>query len=72
MLAHLSAQIVGVKVSHTEVSRSLKTLVPAAKKFLDRPLATRRFKYLYVHGTFFHVRRTTVDREPTLVVLRVH
>ncbi len=71
MLAHLSAQIVGVKVSHTEVSRSLKTLVPAAKKFLDRPLAGRRFKYLYVDGTFFHVRRTTVDREPTLVVLGV-
>lgn len=71
MLAHLSAQIVGVKVSHTEVSRSLKTLVPAAKKFLDRPLTGRRFKYLYVDGTFFHVRRTTVDREPTLVVLGV-
>ncbi len=71
MLAHLSAQIVGVKVSHTEVSRSLKTLVPAAKRFLDRPLSGRRFKYLYVDGTFFHVRRTTVDREPTRVVLGV-
>ena len=71
MLAHLTQQIVGVKVSHTEVSRSLKTLVPAAKKFLDRPLSGRRFKYLYVDGTFFHVRRTTVDREPTLVVLGV-
>lgn len=71
MLAHLSAQIVGVKVSHTEVSRSLKTLVPAAKRFLERSLEGRRFKYLYVDGTFFHVRRTTVDREPTLVVLGV-
>jgi len=71
MLAHLSGQIVGVKVSHMEVSRTLKTLVPAAKKFLDRPLGERRFKYLYVDGTFFHVRRTTVEREPTLVVLGV-
>ena len=71
MLAHLSAQILGVKVSHTQVSRSLKTLVPAAKRFLERPLTGRRFKYLYVDGTFFHVRRTTVDTEPTLVVLGV-
>jgi putative transposase len=71
MLAHMSERIVGVKVSHTEVSRSIKTLVPAAKRFLDRPLGERRYKYLYVDGTFFHVRRTTVDREPTLVVLGV-
>jgi putative transposase len=71
MLAHLSEQIVGVKVSHMEASRSLKTLLPAAKSFLERPLAGRRYKYLYVDGTFFHVRRTTVEREPTLVVLGV-
>jgi putative transposase len=71
MLAHLSAQILGVKVSHTEVSRSLKTLLPAAKRFLERPLSGRRFKYLYVDGTFFRVRRTTVEAEPTLVVLGV-
>lgn len=71
MLSHMSERIVGVKVSHTEVSRSIKTLVPAAKRFLDRPLGDRRYKYLYVDGTFFHVRRTTVDREPTLVVLGV-
>lgn len=71
MLSHLSGQILGVKVSHTQVTRSLKTMVPAAKRFLERPLAGKRFKYLYVDGTFFHVRRTTVDIEPTLVVLGV-
>ena len=32
----------------------------------------RRWMYVYIDGTFFHVRRTTVDREPTLVVLGVH
>jgi putative transposase len=71
MLAHLSKQITGVKVSHTEASRSLKTLLPAAKGFLERPLSGRRYKYLYVDGTFFRVRRTTVESEPTLVVLGV-
>jgi putative transposase len=71
MLAHLSEQILGVKVSHTEVSQSLQKTVPAAKRFLSRPLHGRRFKYLYVDGTFFRVRRSTVDLEPTLVVLGV-
>jgi len=71
MLSHLSGQVLGVKVSHMEVSRSLKALLPKAKEFLDRPLSGRRFKYLYVDGTFFHVRRTTVETEPTLVVLGV-
>lgn len=71
MLSHLSVQILGMKVSHMEASRSLKTLLPAAKGFLERPLASRRYKYLYVDGTFFRVRRTTVEAEPTLVVLGV-
>jgi putative transposase len=71
MLAHISGQVLGVKVSHTEVSQSLRTMVPGAKRFLERPLHDRRFKYLYVDGTFFSVRRTTVDKEPTLVVLGV-
>jgi putative transposase len=71
MLSHISGQVLGVKVSHTEVSQSLKTMVPGAKRFLERPLGDRRFKYLYVDGTFFSIRRTTVDKEPTLVVLGV-
>lgn len=71
MLAHVSARVLGVKVSHTEVGSALRTLVPAAKTFLERPLGARRYKYLYVDGTFFRVRRTTVAPEPTLVVLGV-
>ena len=71
MLAHLSQCVLGVKVSHAHVSHALKELVPAAKRFLDRPLGELKYKYLYVDGTFFHVRRTTVDAEPTLVVLGV-
>src|SRR5208283_2115068 len=31
----------------------------------------RRWVYLYLDGTFFTVRRTTVAKEPTLVVLGV-
>jgi hypothetical protein len=45
--------------------------VPAAKRFLERRLDDRRFKYLYLDGTNFHVRRTTVGIEPTLVVVGV-
>ena len=71
MLAQVSQEVLGVRVSAQEVSSSMRTLVPAAKRFLDRPLGGRRWMYLYVDGTNFRVRRTTVDREPTLVVLGV-
>jgi putative transposase len=71
MLSLLSKTLLGVQVSREEVSRSMHALVPAAKTFLARPLGERKFKYLYVDGTNFHVRRTTVDREPTLVVIGV-
>lgn len=70
-LAQVSQRILGVKVSKSEVSESLKKVVPAAVRFLERPLHERRYMYLYVDGTNFHVRRTTVDREPTLVVVGV-
>jgi len=71
-LAQLSHKILGVRVSHTEVSNSLHTLIPGARKFLERPLAGRQFMYLYVDGTGFHVRRQdTVGREPVLVVIGV-
>lgn len=71
MLSLLSEPLLGTRVSRQEVTNSMHALIPAAKRFLDRPLKGRRFKYLYVDGTNFHVRRTTVDREPTLVVIGV-
>jgi putative transposase len=67
----LSGELLGIRVSATEVSNALKSIVPAAKAFLERPLAHRKFMYLYVDGTNFLVRRSTVGKEPTLVVLGV-
>ena len=71
MLALVSHRVLGVKVSAQEVSNSIGTILPAAKKFLERPLGTRRWIYLYIDGTHFSVRRTTVEKEPTLVVLGI-
>ncbi|MEK7703763.1 MAG: IS256 family transposase [Myxococcota bacterium] len=71
MLSQVSKGVLGLSVSPAEVSNALKTIVPAAKAFLERDLTGRRFKYLWVDGTNFRVRRTTVDREPTLVVIGV-
>jgi len=71
MLSHVSGRVLGIRVSPQEVSNALKTIVPAAKKFLERPLGGRRWQYLYVDGTNFHVRRGTVALEPTLVVIGV-
>ncbi len=70
-LSQVSRRILGVSVSPQEVSNALQTIIPSAKKFLDRTLGDRRWIYLYIDGTFFPVRRTTVEREPTLVVLGV-
>jgi transposase-like protein len=71
MLSILSKRVLGVKVSAQEVSNALDTLIPSARGFLERPLGGRVWRYLYVDGTFFSVRRTTVAKEPTLVVLGV-
>lgn len=70
-LSALSHRLLGVKVSAQEVSNSLDTIVPRARLFLERPLHDRRWMYLYIDGTNFRVRRTTVELEPTLVVLGV-
>lgn len=71
MLAQMSGALLGIRVSAKEVSNALATIVPAAKAFLTRPLGDRKWIYLYVDGTNFRVRRSTVDIEPTLVVLGV-
>jgi putative transposase len=71
MLGRPSTSLLGVRFSAQEVSNALHKIVPAAKAFLTRPLGGRRWMYLDVDGTYFRVRRATVDIEPTLVVLGV-
>jgi transposase-like protein len=71
MLSRVSASVLGVNVSAQEVSGAIDRIVPAAKRFLERPLGDRQWRYLYIDGTNFRVRRTTVEREPTLVVVGV-
>jgi len=70
-LSQVSHALLGVRISRTEVSNSLHVLLPNAQRFLERPLSERKFMYLYVDGTGFHVRRGTVGREPILVVIGV-
>lgn len=71
MLSLMSKRLLGIKVSPQEVSNAMHVILPAAKAFLERPLNDRKFKYLYVDGTNFKVRRTTVALEPVLVVVGV-
>lgn len=70
-LALVSRRVLGLHVSAQEVSNSMQAVVPAAKRFLERPLGDRRWVFLYVDGTYFSVRRSTVAKEPTLVVLGI-
>ncbi len=71
MLSIMSKQLLGLRVSPQEVSNALHRIVPAARRFLERSLSCRQFKYLYIDGTNFHLRRRTVSLEPTLVVVGV-
>jgi putative transposase len=71
MLAAMSTSLLGIRVSSKEVSNALHQIVPSAKAFLSRPLGDRKWMYLYIDGTNFRVRRSTVAIEPTLVVLGV-
>jgi transposase-like protein len=58
-LALVSKRVLGLEVSAQEVSNSMVVILPAAKKFLERPLGTCRWIYLHIDGTSFSVRRTT-------------
>ncbi len=71
MISVVSARVLGITVSAKEVSNALETIVPAAMLFMRRDLRERNFLYLYIDGTHFADRRTTVEREPTLVVIGV-
>lgn len=71
MLSLMSKRLLGIRVSPQEVSNAMHTILPAAKAFLQRPLGGKAYVYLYVDGTNFRVRRTTVDVEPVLVVVGV-
>jgi hypothetical protein len=41
----------------------MRSLLPAARRFLDRPLGGRRWIYLYVDGTNFRVPEPVNDYE---------
>jgi len=71
MMAQLSRTILGMPISAKEVTNCLHKMVPAAKAFLERPLSGKRYKYLYLDGTYFRLHRSTVAMEPTLVVIGV-
>jgi putative transposase len=70
-LAMISDQLLGIKVSRTTVSESLKVMKDGATKWLTRPLE-KKYWALYIDGTNFNVqRRGSTEREPSLCVLGV-
>ncbi len=63
----------GIKRLSAHLQRTRDCLQPSWHILfrIERPLGSRKFQYLFIDGTNFHVRRTTVEREPTLVVIGV-
>lgn len=60
-LAEVSQRVLGVKVSHTEVGQALRTLVPAAKAFLERPLGQVPLRRRHLLPCPAHHRRQRTD-----------
>jgi putative transposase len=70
-MAMMSKRILGLEVSHSTVSKSLKSIEEKALNFLTRPI-TKKYWALYIDGTNFKIqRRGTTAREPSLVVLGI-
>ena len=66
----MSERFFGRRLSAQEVSEATASLHASVEAWRSRSLGAR-YKYLYLDGTFFAVRRGDIAREPVLVVIGV-
>jgi putative transposase len=66
----MSERFFGRRLSAQEVSEATATLHASVEAWRQRPLVAQ-YKYLFLDGTYFAVRRKDVGREPVLVALGV-
>lgn len=66
----MSERFFGRRFSAQEVSEATATLHASVEAWRSRPLEAR-YKYIFLDGTFFAVRRKDVGREPVLVAIGV-
>ena len=72
-LSMLSSQLIGRRISHSQVSLVSKELIDAVEQWRERDLSAERIKYLFVDGVCFKMRvAKSVENVPVLVAIGVN
>ena len=72
-LSMISAQLIGRRISHSQVSLVSRELIDAVEQWRERDLSAEKIKYLFVDGVCFKMRvAKSVENVPVLVVIGVN
>jgi putative transposase len=72
-LSMISSQLIGRRISHSQVSLVSKELIDAVEQWRERDLSAEKIKYLFVDGVCFKMRvAKSVENVPVLVVIGVN
>jgi putative transposase len=72
-LSMISSQLIGRKISSSQVSLISRELIDAVEQWRERDLSSEKIKYLFVDGVCFKMRVAgSVDNVPVLVAIGVN
>lgn len=72
-LSMISSQLIGRKISHSQVSLVSKELIDAVEQWRERDLSAEKIKYLFMDGVCFKMRvAKSVENVPVLVTIGVN
>lgn len=72
-LSMISAQLIGRRISHSQVSLVSRELIDAVEQWRERDLSAEKIKYLFVDGVCFKMRvAKSVEIVPVLVAIGVN
>jgi len=72
-LSMISSQLIGRRISHSQVSLVSRELIDAVEQWRERDLSSETIKYLFVDGVCFKMRVAGhVDNVPVLVAIGVN
>ena len=72
-LSMISSQLIGRRISHSQVSLVSRELIDAVEQWRERDLSAEKIKYLFVDGVCFKMRvAKSVENVPVLVTIGVN
>jgi putative transposase len=73
ILSMISSQLIGRRISHSQVSLVSRELIDAVEAWRERDLSGEPIKYIFVDGVCFKMRVAgQVDNVPVLVAIGVN